>query len=146
MTSSDALKTILDEQVKGYRTLLELLQKERNCLIDLNAAGIEELSKEKDTVILKLRLLEEERMRLINKFYQREKSLRDICHFTGDRAFLEIRSKLLSLLQSIDEMNQFNRILIERSLHHIKNRTAFLNSVGMKINSSDKGTLITGEI
>jgi hypothetical protein len=57
----DSIKSILIEQIKSYRVLLELLQRERECLINLDAHEVENLSKEKDTTLLRLRLLEEER-------------------------------------------------------------------------------------
>ncbi len=64
----ETIKKVLFEQVQGCRLLLELLQREKICLVNLQMDGIEALTKEKDILVLKLRLLEEERMRLIDRF------------------------------------------------------------------------------
>jgi flagellar biosynthesis/type III secretory pathway chaperone len=68
MSIEKNIKNILSEQVDGYRTLMEVLRREREHLVHFNAAGVEALSKEKDTVVLQLRLLEEERIRLVRAF------------------------------------------------------------------------------
>src|SRR5512135_2041284 len=118
MTDTWAITRILNEQVNGYKLLVELLQKERTCLLDLNAHGVEELSREKDTLVMKLRLLEEERIRLVRKHFSGDVSLRKLWEETGDDSLMDMRSKLLSLVQSIEELNEFNRLLIGRSLTH----------------------------
>ena len=68
MTSDTAIINILKEQIKTYKVLHNLLNKERKCLIDMASEKVEEISKEKDTVLMRLRLLEEERQRLIKQF------------------------------------------------------------------------------
>jgi FlgN protein len=64
MKSLGVLKVILMEKEKCCKALVDLLQKERAYLIDFELGGIEELTKGKDTLLLRLRLLEEERLRL----------------------------------------------------------------------------------
>ncbi|MCG6552306.1 MAG: flagellar export chaperone FlgN, partial [Candidatus Magnetominusculus sp. LBB02] len=67
MKTANDIKKVLTLQVEGYKALLELLRKERESLIDFNEQGVETLAKEKYTQTLKLRLLEEERLRLMKK-------------------------------------------------------------------------------
>lgn len=129
----ERIKDMLEQQVSGYRELLDLLQKERRRLIDLDWEAIKELSKQKDTVVLKLRLLEEERVRLTEGFCfdghdGTSLSLRELEARTGDPAFRTLRSRLLCLLQSISELNEFNRILIDRSLSVVNGS---LEAIGM---------------
>ena len=61
-----AIKNILGEQIQACRQMLELLQKEKVCLMDLKMDGVEAVIKEKDILVLKLRLLEEERIRILD--------------------------------------------------------------------------------
>jgi hypothetical protein len=61
MKTADTIKSILVEQIDGYRSLLDLLQRERECLLNLDANGVESISKEKDTMIMRLRLVEGKR-------------------------------------------------------------------------------------
>lgn len=143
MTSVDAITNILNEQLSNYKMLLELLQKERVCLMDMNAECIEELSKSKDTLLLKLRLLEEERRRLMKDYG--DITLQNLAEVTDRTILLELRSKLKSLCQSIEELNSLNRMLIERSLCFVKNATMFLDSFGVNINSRNNRTIVSRE-
>lgn len=145
MTQENALAKILNEQVMGYKMLLELLQKERLCLIDLDARAVEELFKEKDVLILKLRLLEGERLRLMKECGKGDITLQELGEVTGNRTFLDVRSKLKSLMQAIEELNSFNRLLIERSLSYFRSSAGFFNTFGFGDSRPQKGMLISRE-
>ncbi|MDA8172537.1 MAG: flagellar protein FlgN [Nitrospiraceae bacterium] len=115
------IRDILERQVGEYKDLLKLLQKERLRLMELDGEAVEELSKQKDTVVLKLRLLEQERLRLLEKISAGFGAdgllgLRELAAKTGNVAFQALRGQLICLLQGIAELNEFNRVLVERSL------------------------------
>ena len=150
MSIEQSIKNILSEQVSGYRMLMEVLRREREYLVHFNAAGVEALSKEKDTVVLQLRLLEEERIRLVRAFaadlkLDEDLSLQRLVEITGDEAFQKLRLQLISLLQGIVELNEFNRVLIERSSGVVKNALQFLSSLGINLNTKNTGTRISRE-
>jgi flagellar biosynthesis/type III secretory pathway chaperone len=150
MSTVESIKSILSEQVIGYRTLLEVLRRERECLIHFDPAGVETLSKEKDTVVLKLRLLEEERIRLVRSFAAdhataEQTALQKLIEVSGDDSFQQLRLQLISLLQGIMELNEFNRVLIERSSGVVKNALSFLSSLGVNLNAGKKGSLVSRE-
>ncbi len=150
MTELESMKNILAGQVVAYRDLLDLLQRERECLVQFNAAGVEALSKEKDTVVLKLRLLEEERVRLMGALaasgaVPAGAGLRELSDRTGDEELGALRLRMVSLLQSISELNEFNRILIERSSGVVKNALNFLGAFGMNISPKPSGTVLSRE-
>jgi hypothetical protein len=150
MSIEQSIKNILSEQVSGYQMLMEVLRREREYLVHFNAAGVEALSKEKDTVVLQLRLLEEERIRLVRAFAADRKldedlSLQRLVEITGDEAFQRLRLQLISLLQGIVELNEFNRVLIERSSGVVKNALQFLSSLGVNLNTKNTGTRISRE-
>lgn len=150
MSTVESIKSILTEQVIGYRTLLEILRRERECLIHFDPAGVEILSKEKDTVVLKLRLLEEERIRLVRSFASdhatnEQSALQKLIEVSGDDSFQQLRLQLISLLQGIQELNEFNRVLIERSSSVVKNALSFLGSLGVNLNTGKKGALVSRE-
>lgn len=147
----NSIKDILIEQTEGYRILLGVLQRERKCLLNLDTTGVEDLSKEKDTIILRLRLLEEERIRLIREFSTANRIMGDVglqrlYEITQDDTFLILRLQLISLLQSIAELNEFNRILIERSLCFVKNSMSFLDSLGLELNRKSIGAILSKEV
>lgn len=151
MNRADAIKSILTEQVNSYRTLLGILQRERACLLHLNAQGVETLSKEKDTIVLKLRLLEEERIRLVRAFAKdydiaEEAAFKKLSEIAaGDDSFHRLRLQLISLLQGITELNGFNRVLIVRSAGVVKNALNFLGSFGIAAPAAQKGALLSRE-
>ena len=128
MTSEQAIINILQEQIKSYKALLVLLKEEKECLVNIKPDKVSELSKEKDTIVMRLRLLEEERVRLVNEFVRENEisgkvNLKQLATITGNDDFSTLRSKLVSLLQNVEEMNKFNSILIDRSINYIKSTT-----------------------
>jgi len=150
MSTSESIKTILTEQITGYRALLDILRRERECLVHFNAPGVEALSKEKDTIVLKLRLLEEERGRLVSLFASERAigenvALQRISEITGDESFLRLRLQLISLLQGVTEFNEFNKVLIERSAAVVKNALSFLGAMGATPQTRTTGTLLSRE-
>jgi|Deesub1362B_J571_1020462.scaffolds.fasta_scaffold00226_30 flagellar biosynthesis/type III secretory pathway chaperone len=145
MNHLQLIKSILLGQLKGCRALLELLQKEKECLIHFKTDEIEKLSKEKDTLLLKLKLYEDERIRLINDFkdantLEDDITLERLYEMTGDEELIKLRTELRSLLQSIHELNGINRVLIERSLQYLHQTTDFFKSMGLEI-TPDSGLL-----
>jgi flagellar biosynthesis/type III secretory pathway chaperone len=153
----EAIKSILLEQIEGCRQLLGVLQREKFCLMELNLEGVEAVTKEKDIQVLKLKLLEKERERLLETFSrQRSPSLKDseptplslqkLALLTGDRTFSEMRSKLISLSQSIKELNDLNKIMIDRTLGYLRKNNQFLGMMAPGlIPSGSKGVLISKE-
>ncbi|MBP2673918.1 MAG: FlgN protein [Deltaproteobacteria bacterium] len=132
-----SMKAILLEQETCCKSLVGLLQRERTHLIEFDAEAVEELAKEKDTLLLRLRLLEEERQRLASAvagelpgLREGEVTLRVLAERTGDAELLAIRLKLVSLVQSIEDLNGFNRHLIDRSLNSVRTATGFFNAFG----------------
>jgi len=151
MRTLDNIKNLLLEQINSYRLLLDLLQRERESLVNLDAGEVEAISKEKDTIVIRLRLIEEERIRLVGKFLAEKHlagnlSLQRIVEITGDETLKMLRLQLVSLLQSIEELNAFNMVLIGRSLNFIKHSMAFLESFGLDIDQLNTGTIFSREI
>ena len=156
----ETIKKVLSEQVQGCRLLSVLLQREKVCLVNLQMEGIEALTKEKDILVLKLRLLEEERKRIIDIFIlenfpdistegiaPQKISLLKLAELTGETIFLEMRSKLISLSQGLKELNDLNKVMIDRTLGFLKQNNTFL---GMYFPGAaplgEKGRLLSREI
>lgn len=150
MGTAESIKSILSEQVSGYRSLLDVLRRERESLVRIDADGVEVLSKEKDTLVLKLRLLEEERIRLVRIFARDHAiaetgALQKIAEITGDQSFHQLRLQLISLLQGVVELNEFNKVLIERSSAAVKNALHVLGSFGMNLPGKSSGRIVSRE-
>lgn len=150
MTSEEAIINILQEQIKAYKMLHDILMKEKEYLVNIKPDKVSELSKEKDTVVMMLRLLEEERIRLVREFVKDneitgEINLKVIAGHTGNNTFLELRSQLFSLLQNVEEMNKFNSILIDRSISYIRNTTNFIGAFTEERPAKTTGVLLSKE-
>lgn len=140
MIRLDAVKKVLGEQIRCYKELLGVLQKERACLVDLDVRAVEDLAKEKDTLLLRIRLLDEERARLMEGFREDRSAGEDgaadcltlagLAELTRDESLPAMRLTLRSLLQSIEDLNGFNGLLIERTLEGIRSQAAFFGALG----------------
>jgi flagellar biosynthesis/type III secretory pathway chaperone len=111
---------------------------------------VSELSKEKDTIVMRLRLLEEERVRLVNEFVRENQisgkvNLKQLATITGNDDFITLRSKLVSLLQNVEEMNKFNSLLIDRSINYIKTTTSFFGTFSEENAAKTTGVLLSKE-
>lgn len=150
MISENTIINILEEQVKAYRALQDLLIKERASLVEIDPRGVEEISKQKDTVVMRLRLLEDERQRLVRQFAD-EKSvsgninLDELGRQCGNEQFSKLRTQLRSLLSSIEEMNRINSVLIDRSLKYIRTTVNFFSSFSPEYEHKNTGVLLSRE-
>lgn len=131
------LKEVLKSQIKIHDELVTLLQKEREALILFEPDEIERLAREKDMLLMKIRLFEEERMKLMEELSKKNNlteniTLSKLVELTGDREYRELGLKLLSLIQSVIELNEFNKILVERSSRHVNNFLVFLENNGIE--------------
>ena len=153
MNALAPLKVILLEQEKCCKALVDLLQRERGHLIEFDVPAVEEVTKEKDTLLPRLRLLDEERLRLTAALVATgagppggEATLRALCEHTGDTELSGIRLKLVSLVQSIEDLNGFNRHLIDRSLNNVRTATGFFQAFGgHRTGPVSSGTLVSRE-
>jgi len=132
----EELKQVLKAEVNAYEELVSLLQKEREALITFSPDEIEALSKEKDMVIMKIKLFDEERIKLLSKIsltlsIDETITLSKLVEITKDEEFRNLGFKLISLIQSFAELNEFNKILIEKSSRHIKSFLCFLENCGV---------------
>ncbi len=134
MTDHGRILKILREQVSGYSRLYGLLKREKEAVISFDPLAVESLAKEKDILALQLKLLEEERKRLTEEFFSGRSggTISDLYAVTGDEAFLEVRSRLLSLVQGIGELNDLNRLLIDRASTHLRAAAAFFQTFEVK--------------
>lgn len=126
--SYHALEEVLENDVKVYRTLLDLIRREKEVLISANIDDLNDNNKSKELAIVKLKSLE----RL------REKAARDLAQATGANAenprLLEIAFKvgepystklrsfhatLELLIKRIKEINDSNEALIKDSLRAV---------------------------
>lgn len=134
----DNLTDILNEMVENYSLLLRIIQRERQFIIENSLYELYDCIKQKETIILKLRMLEDLRVSVIGRvsvfFNTKDKDitlsyLSDSTPEPYSSIFKGYRSQLLSFIQSIQEINRENKNFIELSMDTMKESFQFLNDI-----------------
>lgn len=157
MSDTSAIAKILGDLTDGYVRLRDLLDRERRSLQEFDERAVAEISKEKDTILFRIRLLEEERLRLIRNFAQANpdvgrpaqvnlKRIIELSSSSQAEGSLEgLRSGLIDVIKNCVELNSINKVLIDRSLQYIKNSTRFFDTLGACPARGRSGTLLSKE-
>ena len=124
----DALVTVLEEQIKVYRHLLDVVRKEKEILISANLDELNEINRTKEAMLLKIRALEAQRLTLATEACQNmglpgeQPRLLEIArHLGGEPAdrLRNIHSVLELLLRRVQEYNRQNEQLVQSALQNI---------------------------
>ena len=124
----EELKEILKNEVLLYQTLLELGQKKKEIITQGKVKELDQITQVEQSLVLKIGKEEQTREKVV-EMIRKEVSLRDditvselIYHLEEeDQQALEVeRQNLLSILGSIKETNDLNKVLIQDSLEFIK--------------------------
>jgi len=132
------LLSLLEGETDLYRSLLSVLQGEKKAVVDSDVKKLNETSKEKENLLLKIRILEEQRLRTLDSlsdpmgYPPQDLTLGRLSELAGDpfsSRLKECHSNLLSLTQSIQELNHSNRELLTHSVELIKGSLSLLNNL-----------------
>ncbi|MGE3683462.1 MAG: flagellar protein FlgN [Bdellovibrionales bacterium] len=133
------LVRVLEEQIKVYRHLLDIVRKEKDILVSANLDELNENNRSKEAMLLKVRGLEAQRLKAAVELAQ-------ALNMNGDQPRLldmarslpgefgeklrNIHSVLELLLRRVQEYNKQNEALVQSALNNI---TGAMNAI--------KGTL-----
>jgi len=141
------LLEILQEEVRLYRSLIDLLQAEQKGLILADMERIEEVEKKKETVYLKSKILEESREPLVAKICSacgipgEDPPLSRIIQDSPGRYAVPLtacQGELRELLTTVQNLVKMNEGLVGTSLDFIRGAlTIFQHSSGQSVYSSD---------
>lgn len=134
------LLEILEKEVAVYREFLNLLQMERQYMVDLSLDKLYECVKHKETITLNLKVLEESRIDVISAIEEGFNSGRltllmiiNIAPPRYKKGLESCRSDLISLVNSIREINQINGILAERAINYTRSPLTFLSRLILEL-------------
>ncbi len=149
MGEVESLVQILDEQVKIYRHLLDIVRKEKEILISANLDDLNENNRAKEAMLIKIRTLEEERIKAALQVHQSlglagtEPRLIEIArHVPEDTAekLRNLHSVLELLLRRVQEYNRNNEALVQSALSNVTGAmNAIKNSLQEKPTYQKKG-------
>jgi flagellar biosynthesis/type III secretory pathway chaperone len=134
-----ALIDVLENEIKVYRHLLDVVRKEKDILISANLDELNENNRTKEAMLLKIRALEAQRLKVSVEAYQElglngehPRLLEMAKHVDDDCAekLRNIHSVLDLLLRRIQEFNRQNEELVQSALTNV---TGAMNAI--------KGTL-----
>lgn len=130
-----SLVNVLEEQIKVYRHLLEVVRKEKEILIAANLDELNENNRVKEAMLLKIRALESARLTGAVEVYNalgltgENPRLLEIARYVSDAEAEKLRtvhSVLELLLRRVQEYNRQNETLVQSALSNI---TVAMNAI-----------------
>ncbi len=132
------LLSLLEGEIGLYASMLLALQKEKMAIVDSNHEDLNEASREKENLFLKIRILEEQRLSVLEKLARNLgqpaqdltlSKLSQLVQEPQSTQLVDCHSKFLSLAQSIQEINLSNKTLLTHSLDLVKGSLSLLGDL-----------------
>ncbi|MDL1962760.1 MAG: flagellar protein FlgN [Deltaproteobacteria bacterium] len=129
---------LLEEKTDFYQLLLLIVQKENKAVVDLKLKELNEAAKEKENLLLKIQILEEQRQRMLEMVADSIgcplhgltlSKLSQLIEEPYSTRLNACRSNLLALTQSIREVNNSNKSLIVHSLKLVGSSLSLLDNL-----------------
>ncbi|MBW2056217.1 MAG: flagellar protein FlgN [Deltaproteobacteria bacterium] len=129
------LSDLLARELEIYRSLLSLLQQERRIVVDCSIPELIQATKEKENLVLKIRILEQSRQAILQDLAGRMGLSPDELTLSALEARLEeplagrlrsLRSNLSAILRSIQEANEENRVFLQHSADFVRGSLALI--------------------
>lgn len=134
----DSLIHLLKREILVYRELQTTISQERAILLKPSLDRLLESNSKKETEILKAKMLEEGRLKVVGKIAkmldldEREINLTTLLSYVNhdqEKDIRECQSILNGLVTKSREMNQSNKELIDYSLHFLQGSVDFIYSL-----------------
>jgi flagellar biosynthesis/type III secretory pathway chaperone len=133
----DKLLGLLDRVSEIYQSLLAVMDNEKDAVIATNLKKLNEAAKVKENLLLKLRILEEQRMHLLKKLadqlnhpYQ-DLTLTNLSQLLKEPHASQLKDRsirLLTLLKTIQRANECNGSLFVHSLELVRGSLNLLSN------------------
>lgn len=132
------LISTLHQEIALYQELYRLLHEERRIMTELSLEGLYLSNNRKETLLLRLKVLERARLDLVDKIAplidlsSGEITITNLINRIADPQrsnLVSCYTRLSSLVESIEEINYINGLLVEKSLNYIRGSISYLNSL-----------------
>ena len=129
---------LLEDETGFYRSLLLVVQKESRAVVDLKLKELNEATKEKENLLLKIRILEEQRQHMLERVTDsigctlQDLTLSKLSQLSEEPYSTRLntcRSNLLALTKSIQEVNNSNKSLVMHSLKLARGSLSLLDNL-----------------
>lgn len=152
----DSLLSVLRKEIEVYGELEEAMAQERSVLERPSLKGLQESNARKETCLLKTKLLEEVRTKIVGKIARslhvseeevRFSTLLSCTEGPLKEDLRECRLRLREVLHRIRETNRGNRALIDESLTGVQHSMSFIhNLLSQGSTYMDSGQLRAGNL
>lgn len=147
----DELISIFEKQIKLHQSLLAVLMEEKTSIIESNLIELNNANGEKETLILKIKNLEENRLNLVVKIAEalsedsQNLTLKRLCEITEEPHSTRLddcRSRLILLTDNVRKSNEENKVLLTQAVELVRGSFMLLDN----LMSSNSVYYRTGEI
>jgi flagellar biosynthesis/type III secretory pathway chaperone len=161
----DKLLGSLEKASELYQSLFRVLQNEKNAVVGLNLQQLNEACKAKDNLLLKLRILEEQREQIMDRIVAelgrspQELTITELSLLVDEPYAERLRARsadLLALIQDLQDTTQQNKFLMSHSMQLMQGSYNLLNNLmaanpvyyrsGNVQNNAQTGQLLNGDI
>lgn len=150
------LEQVLEEEIKIYRGLLDVVRKEKEALIAAQIPPLEEINRAKENLILKIKTLDRQREKYATELARQvgvnfeSPRLLEIAGQMPDVESEKLRSihnTLDLLIKRIRELNKYNEELVAASLKTVTGALgAIRNSIAPKPTYKPSGSVASAEV
>ena len=156
---------LLEHTTELYQSLFAVVQNEKNAVVSLDLQQLNEACKAKDNLLLKLRILEEQREQVMVRLAaeigcsSQGLTLTQLSLLVDEsygRRLTSLSRDLLALIQSLQDATQQNKFLMSHSMQLIRGSYNLLNNLmaanplyyrsGNVQNTDQTGKLVSGAI
>jgi len=144
----DKIIEVLEQETAIYESILEISQDKTNIIIEGKIALLEKIVKLEQSLILKMRKLEDMREDLVSRLSEElnlkesDLTISEVSKHLQDEKAEELKlkqEKMVGVLGSLKSSNELNSRLIKNSLDYIDFSINLLTAVGGGNNYSDSG-------
>lgn len=125
---SQRLISTLDDLLRGYRALLEMVRRERQALVESDVNQLNDINEDKEAIIVRLRALENQRQRYLREAMlelaletESPRLMEVATHFPFEAAerLRNVHSALNLLLKRLAQLNQENEQIAAAALKNV---------------------------
>jgi flagellar biosynthesis/type III secretory pathway chaperone len=161
----DKLLGSLEQATELYQSLFRVLQNEKDAVVGLNLQQLNEACKAKDNLLLKLRILEEQREQIMDRVTaelgrsSHGLTITELSLLVDEPYAERLRERsadLSALIQALQDATQQNKFLMSHSMQLIQGSYNLLNNLmdanpvyyrrGNVQNNAQTGKLLNGDI
>ena len=129
---------LLTHATELYQSLVSVVENEKDAVVGLNLKQLNEVCKAKDNLLLKLRILEEQRQQVMHRLADELGCLPQGLTLTQlsqqvdesySRRLLDCSTDLLALIQTLQDVTQQNKSLMSHSMQLIQGSYNLLSNL-----------------